>query len=218
MATEKLVISDKLKATALKGIGAFILGFQKQAKAFDNLSAHVLSIAKEAAAEAGDDLAKAADWFDAAAKYAQREYQKDHKEGDKIVPMELLCPAWAPRKSEVLRCMRKGVDPRDFEKVADMTRERVRIAEENKERGTQERREGPADGDADTTIELPSKVGKAMERFYKALGAASAIAEYTDAIAAQVEKWAGELEQLYLSKGESDGNAESEVDAEAVNE
>lgn len=205
---KRVEISDKLKVAALLNLNKLFDAFKKHAKTHESLSGFVLAIAAEAMAESGGtDPMKGAELFDTAAKHAQRAFQQEHKtpEGD-VVPMEVLCPAWSPRKSSVLRNMRKGVDPRDYPSLTEMTKARIAVTKESG-RGRQERSESGDDGD-ETQVTLPDNVAEAVKRLYKAIGAAASIKHLEDALIATLAKTAEEIESLYLSSGESDGDVE----------
>lgn len=119
MAKNEIVLTAALTALAEKEIEAFAKDEQGARKVSDNLSMHLLRLAKEAEKV---DKTNAADVFGAMTKHAERAYAEKHGGKDKL-PISKLLPSWRFYKSQVTAGFRSKVTMADKKSLYDVVQE-----------------------------------------------------------------------------------------------
>lgn len=155
----KTLLTQEQEQAAVTAIHNFAKDSKTAAKATDNLSKHVLGLAKLALKI---DKARAVEIFGALCRHGETVIKQENAKGGKEPPIKALLPFWPVVKSQVLQGLKsEKVDVSKVESVYQMTQE---LGAEKKTRKT-----GGNAGDEAGKVTMPKELEGVWTRLNAAL-------------------------------------------------
>ncbi len=194
-----IVLTAELQVVAVNSLEAFAKAEKGSRKTIDNMSAHVLTIAKAAESAKGDTAAL----FKEMCKHAERVYVENHGETDdngKDLPLSKLVPSWKVYKAQVMAGLKAKLKPSDYKTVYDLQK-----ATPTAKRSAQT----PGDSDSGVNVDGTSRVTEAVSKAMRALldTIAKCPPEHEASVIAALDKARETLEEIVGI--ESNANAAS---------
>lgn len=180
----KIVLTADLEKLAVTCIHDFAKDEKSGREATDNMSKHILRLAKEAEAKGGKD--KKEELYVALCRHAETVYKQENMHGGKELPIKQLLPFWPVVKSQILAGMKSGIPMRTAKSAYDIVKQTPKTV-----------RAGSNAGNDAGKVTVPKDIGAAIDKVYEAVKViVLSHKDKTDALIAELNRCAAAITAL----------------------
>lgn len=208
-------LTGDLEEFAVKQVNAFAADFQKAKSGINNMSKHLLDIAKRAEKDGGKE--RKVELYKAICRHGETVYKQNHLKNGEEQPIKKLLPFWPVAKSQILAAMTAGVVMAECKTVFEAVDKTPK-----QERGTKARDDKAEGDDDDGQVSIPKgahgdALQESLTRVHKVLKAIVVQKpQLVAAAAVELGKLADALEEMAQLDEEADAHGASDVGVAGV--